>query len=722
MTKIKTENILPFFKGVLASYSQVFFSRNKLFGILLFLVTFIHPYAGMAGLLAVITSLATAWLIGYDKKLTEQGIYGFNSLLTALCMGIFFEPSPLLLLLIAITSVFVVFLTVAMQGILYKYNLPFLSIPFLISVWIVILATRNFNALSLSPRTIFFLNELYKLGGNQLVRLYEMSDKIPIPGSIKIYLESLGAIFFQYNLLAGAIIAIGLFFFSRIAFSLSLVGFYSAWIFYKLIGADISSLGYSYIGFNYILTAIAIGGYFFIPSFYTYLWVIIVTPMVAFVSLGFQNIFNLFQLPVYSLPFNFLVLLYLYAFRLRSNRSQRMVETIIQRHTPEENLYSTRVSNERFRYAHLVPIKLPFWGEWTVMQGYNGEYTHQDDWRFAWDFIIVDSHKMQYSGEGVKPEDYYCFGKPVIAPADGEIAVIEKDVDDNPIGKVNMVKNWGNTVVIKHSPYLYSQLSHLKKGSIKVKPGDQVKAGQVLGVCGNSGRSPYPHLHFQLQSTPFIGSKTIQYPISHYLLTKENGKFLQQFQFPSEKDTVSNLTVHPLLKKSFDLVPGQKIKVTFLLNGKETSATWEVATNIYNESYLYCPRYKSAAYFINDGVFFRFVHFEGNRKSMLYYFYLAYYEIVMSTDADKGIESEIPAFQVFKPHELIVQDILAPFLQFIHARYMLRNQTDYTLLTSDEIGLFSEVTKIYAFRAKKRLKFESTISQEGFGKIKIYEE
>jgi len=444
--------------------------------------------------------------------------------------------------------------------------------------------------------------------------------------------------------------------------------------------------------------------------------------MVAFVSLGFQNIFNLFQLPVYSLPFNFLVLLYLYAFRLRSNRSQRMVETIIQRHTPEENLYSTRVSNERFRYAHPVPIKLPFWGEWTVMQGYNGEYTHQDDWRFAWDYIIVDSHKMQYSGEGVQPEDYYCFGKPVIAPADGEIAVIENDVDDNPIGKVNMVKNWGNTVVIKHSPYLYSQLSHLKKGSIKVKPGDQVKAGQVLGVCGNSGRSPYPHLHFQLQSTPFIGSKTIQYPISHYLLTKENGKFLQQFQFPSEKDTVSNLTVHPLLKKSFDLVPGQKIKVTFLLNGKETSATWEVATNIYNESYLYCPRYKSAAYFINDGVFFRFVHFEGNRKSMLYYFYLAYYEIVMSTDADKGIESEIPAFQVFKPHELIVQDILAPFLQYIHARYMLRNQTDYTLLTSDEIGLFSEVTKIYAFRAKKRLKFESTISQEGFGKIKIYEE
>jgi urea transporter len=722
MTKITTENVLAYFKGVLTSYSQVFFSGNAVFGILLLLVTFIHPYAGLAGLLAVITSHSAAWLIGYDRKLTEKGIYGFNSLLTALCMGIFFEPSPLLLFLIVITSVFIVFLTVAVQGVLYKYSLPFLSIPFLISVWIVILATRNFSALSLSPRTIFFLNELYKLGGSQLVRLYEESNKLPIPGSIKIYLESLGAIFFQYNLFAGALIAVGLFFFSRIAFSLSLIGFYSAWLFYRMIGADISSLGYSYIGFNYILTAIAIGGYFFIPSVDSYLWAVIVTPMVAFVSLGFQNIFNLFQLPVYSLPFNFIVLLFLYAFRLRSNRSSRMTEVLIQRKTPEENLYSARVSNERFRYAHLIPVKLPFWGEWTVSQGYDGEYTHQDDWRFAWDFVITDALKMQYTGEGLEPEDYYCFGKPVIAPADGEVVAVENEVDDNPIGKVNLAKNWGNTVVIKHTPNLYSQMSHLKKGSIKVKPGEQIKAGQIIGACGNSGRSPYPHLHFQLQTTPYIGSRTIQYPISHYLVTKENGKFLHQFRSPSQNDIVSNITVHPLLKNTFDLLPGQKIEATFSLNGKETTATWEVATNIYNESYLYCPRYKSAAYFVNDGVFFRFVHYEGNRKSLLYCFYLAYYEVVLSTDADKAIESEIPAFQIFKPYELVAQDILAPFLQFMHARYTLHNKTENTVLSSNEIRIFSEVTREYAFRKRKRIRFESAVTQNGIGKIAVYED
>ncbi len=722
MIKITTENALTHFKGILTSYSQVFFSGNEIFGILLLLVTFIHPYAGMAGLLAVFTSHVTALVIGYDRKLTEKGIYGFNSLLTALCMGIFFEPSPLLLLLIVITSVFIVLLTVAVQGVLYKYSLPFLSIPFLISVWIVILATRNFGALSLSPRTIFILNELYKLGGNHLVGLYEESNKLPIPGSVKIYLESLGAIFFQYNLFAGTLIAIGLFFFSRIAFSLSLIGFYSAWLFYKIIGADISSLGYSYIGFNYILTAIAIGGYFFIPSVYSCLWVIIVTPMVAFVSLGFQNIFNLFQLPVYSLPFNFMVLLFLYAFRLRSNRSSKMTEVIIQRQTPEENLYSARVSSERFRYAHLIPVKLPFWGEWTVAQGYDGEFTHQDEWRFAWDFVITDAFNLQYSGEGLKPEDYYCFGKPVIAPADGEIVAIENEIDDNPIGKVNLVKNWGNTIVIKHTPYLYSQLSHLKKGSIKVKQGEHVKAGQIMGACGNSGRSPYPHLHFQLQATPSIGSKTIQYPISHYMVTKEKGKFLHQFQSPSQNDIVSNITIDPLLRKTFDIVPRQKIEVTFSLNGEESITTWEVATNIYNETYLYCPRYKSSAYFVNDGVFFRFVHFEGNRKSLLYYFYLAFYEVVLSTDADKAIESEIPAFQIFKPLELVLQDLIAPFFQFMHARYTLQYRTESTVLSPNEIKIFSKITKEYALRKRKRILFESTVTKDGIGKIAAYED
>ena len=74
-------------------------------------------------------------------------------------------------------------------------------------------------------------------------------------------------------------------------------------------------------------------------------------------------------------------------------------------------------------------------------------------------------------------------------------------------------KTGGNTVIIKHAEGLYSKLCHLQKDSVNVKAGDNVYCGQVIGRVGNSGRSPYPHLHFQLQSTQYIGSKTLKYPL-----------------------------------------------------------------------------------------------------------------------------------------------------------------------------------------------------------------
>lgn len=60
----------------------------------------------------------------------------------------------------------------------------------------------------------------------------------------------------------------------------------------------------------------------------------------------------------------------------------------------------------------------------------------------------------------------------------------------------------GNYIVIKHGESEYSTLAHLKCGSIKVSVGERVKKGQTLALCGNSGSSTEPHLHFQLQTGP----------------------------------------------------------------------------------------------------------------------------------------------------------------------------------------------------------------------------
>lgn len=53
--------------------------------------------------------------------------------------------------------------------------------------------------------------------------------------------------------------------------------------------------------------------------------------------------------------------------------------------------------------------------------------------------------------------------------------------------------------MIEHAPGIYSLSAHLRQGSILVKAGQAVSAGQKIGECGNSGNSSEPHLHFHLQ-------------------------------------------------------------------------------------------------------------------------------------------------------------------------------------------------------------------------------
>ncbi|HSF38642.1 MAG TPA: M23 family metallopeptidase, partial [Thermoanaerobaculia bacterium] len=60
----------------------------------------------------------------------------------------------------------------------------------------------------------------------------------------------------------------------------------------------------------------------------------------------------------------------------------------------------------------------------------------------------------------------------------------------------------GNYVILRHAGGEFSQYAHLKQGSVKVKAGDKVTRGQVIGQLGHTGNSTEPHLHFQLTDGP----------------------------------------------------------------------------------------------------------------------------------------------------------------------------------------------------------------------------
>ncbi|WP_338780342.1 M23 family metallopeptidase [Metabacillus sp. FJAT-52054] len=109
-----------------------------------------------------------------------------------------------------------------------------------------------------------------------------------------------------------------------------------------------------------------------------------------------------------------------------------------------------------------------------------------------------------YKGNPLKNESYYAFGQPVAAPLEGTVIKTVDGLKDNVPGELNPDHPEGNYVVIKHKNGEYSILAHFMKNSIKVREGEKVKTGQILGKCGNSGNSTEAHIHFQVSSSPDI--------------------------------------------------------------------------------------------------------------------------------------------------------------------------------------------------------------------------
>jgi murein DD-endopeptidase MepM/ murein hydrolase activator NlpD len=167
--------------------------------------------------------------------------------------------------------------------------------------------------------------------------------------------------------------------------------------------------------------------------------------------------------------------------------------------------------SEYLEYETRTRLRLPFQGEWHVFWGgrslSENYHAKAKDQRFAYDLLILKDG-ASHAGEGKRNEDYYCFGRPVVAPGSGIVHAVEDSIEDNVPGVMNPRQAMGNHVVVDHGNGEFSFLAHFRRGSVRVKAGDRVNAGDVLGLCGNSGNSSEPHLHYHLQDTPepFMGS------------------------------------------------------------------------------------------------------------------------------------------------------------------------------------------------------------------------
>ena len=143
--------------------------------------------------------------------------------------------------------------------------------------------------------------------------------------------------------------------------------------------------------------------------------------------------------------------------------------------------------------------------------------------RFAIDWLIVDDSGRTHVGDALKNESYFAEGRDALAVADGVVAATKDGIPENVPGitsravPITLETVGGNHVIVDIGRGRYAFYAHLKPGSLRVRPGDRVRRGQVLGLVGNSGNSTEPHLHFHvMDGTSPLGAEGVPYALDGF--------------------------------------------------------------------------------------------------------------------------------------------------------------------------------------------------------------
>jgi hypothetical protein len=126
--------------------------------------------------------------------------------------------------------------------------------------------------------------------------------------------------------------------------------------------------------------------------------------------------------------------------------------------------------------------------------------------QFAIDWIKIDEKGKAFRTDGKKSEDWLCYGIDVLAVGPGTVVEAMRDLPDVPPGiaptNLTVPEIAGNHVILDLGGGRYAMYAHFALHSVTVHVGDHVRAGDKLGLLGNSGNSTGPHLHFQISDRP----------------------------------------------------------------------------------------------------------------------------------------------------------------------------------------------------------------------------
>ncbi len=578
----------PLILALCAATAEILFLRGVGTGALLLTAMLLQPAVLLMGITGVIAAVTFAKIAQLGQNYLDRGPFLFNPLLAGLSVGYLFQPGAASLFLAGVAGILAFILTWTLSHIFRTFLfLPVLSLPFIIVSWVVHLAA--FRYAGLQPAII--PAHVYSIG---------------LPIWMEGFLRTLGLIFFLPNIWVGIVVAGLLLVNSRIQFLLAIGGYALGTSIRGILTGTFIYVYYDPAALNFVLVALAIGGFYLLPSIRSYAIAGLAIGLVAVLSEAVSVFWAASGLPVHALPYNLVTLLLLYVLGLVGYRWL----TRYPQPTPEQTLDYELTARLRYQGTGKT-ISLPFSGRWLVWQGFHGQWTHQGLWCYAYDFVIQDESGSTYRDDGFNLKDYYAYGKPILSPVRGWIVRVISDLPDCAIGNIDQEHNWGNHIIIYDERGFYVEISHFAQHSITVKSGDRVEIGTLLGRCGNSGYSSQPHIHIQVQLSAELGAATALFSFANLMV---DGEFRAEAT-PSENTILEPVASDRALAKaltfpldsSFDFTVTQKEKIVDHLS---------LTTRITGDGWFYLDSGKAKLYFSRDEYGFIFHRLDGNDPNL----------------------------------------------------------------------------------------------------------
>ncbi len=553
------------------AYAAILFCSTPAVGAAFAVATFLDPAVGAAGLLGIVT----AHLLGRALRFPQGGVHLYNALLIGLGLGFSYRLDVYLAALIVLAAAFSIFAAQALAAWAWRIGrLPVLSAPFVLTAWLIAPALP-------------VLSHLTPLA-------HAPASGVLIAPGIDAFLSALGAFLFVPHPIAGVLLFAGVLWTSRVLALMAAAGYAAGAATLQVLGA--ATIDPAAFGYNFALCAMALGGVYLLPGLAGTLVALIAAALSALLTAAFVQVLTPLGLPLLVTPFLATTLFLLAGFAVRHvNRSPLL--NLERPDVPERAHERASLAVARGSDPHSVPLFAPFYGEWSVAQGFDGPHTHRAPWQYALDFVISESGTT-HRGNGSRLEDYYCFGAPVVAPVAGTVAALRDDLPDSRPGEANTAQNWGNHVLIRTAAGGYVMLAHLRRGSVRPALGQWIATGEPLGACGNSGRSLRPHLHLQAQVGPTLGAPTTPF----HLCGVVTSAGFQLAARPAEGERLAAAIPDARVAAALHLPPGRWLRYRFHDGRAETSRELRVELTLLGQFCLITDRGASAAFEENEQV------------------------------------------------------------------------------------------------------------------------